>query len=225
MPELTYLSHSVFQINHESHNVLIDPYLTDNENAPVKPEDLHPDTILLTHGHWDHLGDTVEIAKANKSLVVAVNELAGYVGEKGIDVHAMHIGGAKQFPFGRVKLTIAHHSSSTPDGRYAGDPAGIVLTVGGKTIYHAGDTGLFLDMQLIGELDAIDYMLVPIGDNFTMGIDDAVRAVEFVKPKVAIPMHYDTFPPIKADPEEFASKVRDKGFEARVMSYGEKIAM
>jgi L-ascorbate metabolism protein UlaG (beta-lactamase superfamily) len=137
----------------------------------------------------------------------------------------MHIGGAHHFPFGRVKFTIAHHGSATPDGRYMGEAAGVVITMGGKTIYHTGDTGLFLDMQLIGQRDTIDCMCLPIGDNFTMGIDDAVKAVEFANPDLAVPMHYNTFPVIEDDPEEFRRKVEAVGKTARVMQFGETITL
>jgi len=135
----------------------------------------------------------------------------------------MHIGGAHNFEFGRVKFTIAHHGSMTPDKTYAGEPSGIILTIEGKNIYHTGDTGLFYDMKLIGEMNSIDYMLLPIGDNYTMGITDAVKAVELVKPKVAIPMHYNTFPVIKTDPFEFKLKVENVGFNCLVMNFGEEI--
>lgn len=222
--KLRYLSHSAFLITlDDGKRILIDPFLDDNPVSPVKSSEIDADVIILTHGHGDHLGDTFKIAERCKSLVIAVNELADYCADKGCTVHNMHIGGGYNFDFGRVKFTIAHHGSKTPDGQYAGEPAGVLLMTEGKTIYHAGDTGLFYDMKLIGEMNNIDYMLVPIGDNFTMGIDDAVKAVEFVNPGVAIPVHYDTFPPIKADPAEFAAKVEKTGKKAKVMKFGEEI--
>ena len=135
----------------------------------------------------------------------------------------MHIGGSYNFDFGRVKFTIAHHGSLTPDGQYGGEPAGVIITINGKSIYHTGDTGLFYDMKLIGEMDSIDYMLLPIGDNFTMGITDAVKAVELANPGVAIPMHYNTFPVIEADPEEFKNKVESVGKGCLVLEYGQEI--
>jgi L-ascorbate metabolism protein UlaG (beta-lactamase superfamily) len=135
----------------------------------------------------------------------------------------MHIGGSRKFDFGTVKFTIAHHGSITPDGQYAGEAAGVILNIDGKTIYHTGDTGLFYDMKLIGEMNSIDYMFVPIGDNFTMGIDDAVKAVEFVKPKVVIPIHYDTFGIIEADPNVFKEKVEAISFKCYIMKFGEEI--
>lgn len=221
MSKLTYLSHSSFLIDDGAHQVIIDPFLSGNPNAPIKPEEVKAKFVVLTHAHGDHTGDAFAIAKQNDALVIAVNELANYAASKGLNSHNMHIGGGWNFPFGRLKFTIAHHGSSNEEGQYMGEPAGVVLSIGGKTFYHCGDTGLFLDMKLIGKLNKIDFMLVPIGDNFTMGIDDAVIAVKFVKPEIAIPMHYDTFPVIPADPNEFKSKVAAIGRKARVMGYGE----
>jgi len=225
MLTLTYLSHSSFLLNDGTHTVAIDPFLTGNPTAPMKADDVDAQFVVLTHAHGDHLGDGLEIANRCGALVIAVNELANYAAEKGVRAHNMHIGGGYNFPFGRVKFTIAHHGSSTPEGLYMGEPAGVIISMGGKTVYHTGDTGLFLDMQLIGERDAIDCMLAPIGDNFTMGVDDAVKAVEFVKPGLAIPMHYNTFPVIAADPEAFRSKVAEAGHHARVLAYGESMEL
>ncbi len=221
MLKLTYLSHSSFLLDDGSSRVIIDPFLTGNSTATMKADDVEAEFVVLTHAHPDHLGDGLDIAKRNDALLIAVNELSNYAASQGVRAHNMHIGGAWNFPFGRLKFTIAHHGSANNDGQYMGEPAGVVINMGGKTIYHCGDTGLFLDMKLIGELDKIDIMLVPIGDNFTMGIDDAVRAVEFVNPGIAIPIHYNTFPVIEADPEEFAKKARANGKIAKVMAVGE----
>jgi L-ascorbate metabolism protein UlaG (beta-lactamase superfamily) len=223
MLKLTYLSHSGFILDDGTHSIAIDPFLTGNDCAPFVPSDIKSKYIVLTHAHGDHLGDGLEIAKKNDGLVIAVNELANYAAEKGCLAHNMHIGGAWNFPFGRLKFTIAHHGSSNPEGQYMGEPAGVVMKIIGKTIYHCGDTGLFLDMKLIGELDKIDIMMVPIGDNFTMGINDAVKAVEFVNPGLAIPIHYDTFPVITADPNEFKTKVEAIGKKAQIMQYGQTL--
>ncbi|MFV0436780.1 MAG: metal-dependent hydrolase [Desulfopila sp.] len=224
--KLKYLSHSSFQIITDAgQTILIDPFLDGNPNAPVSSEAVSADFIVLTHAHGDHLGDALKIGKRCNSLVISVNELAIYCSGKGLSAHNMHIGGGHQFPFGHLKFTIAHHGSSTPEGGYAGEPAGVVLTIDGKSLYHTGDTGLFYDMKLIGEMTPLDYMLLPIGDNFTMGIDDAVKAVELANPKVAIPMHYNTFPVIQADPQQFKSKVEAFGRTARVMEFGEEIEL
>lgn len=223
MLKLTYLSHSTFLFDDGKNILIIDPFISGNPTMPIKVEDLKPNFIVLTHAHGDHLGDAVTLAKKHNALIIAVNELANYVAEQGCQAHNMHIGGGWNFPFGRLKFTIAHHGSSSPDGRYMGEPAGIVFNMGGITIYHTGDTGLFLDMKLIGELNKIDIMLAPIGDNFTMGIDDAVKAVEFVNPELAIPMHYNTFGVIQADPNEFKRKVESIGKNSRVLEFGETI--
>jgi len=225
--KLKYFSHSGFQITTDSGTkILIDPFLDDNPTSPVKSDEVEADYIILTHAHSDHLGDAMKIAKKNKVTFICVNELANYLAEKGFDAHNMHIGGGYNFDFGRVKFTIAHHGSQTPEGTYAGEPAGVIIKADGKIIYHTGDTGLFLDMKLISEMNGpIDYMLLPIGDNFTMDITDAVKAAEFVKPKTAIPIHYNTFPVIKADPQEFKKKAESAGINSRVMDYGEEIKL
>jgi L-ascorbate metabolism protein UlaG (beta-lactamase superfamily) len=225
MPEVTYLSHSSFVIKDEDNTIVIDPFITGNPTMPSVGHNLHPNYIILTHAHGDHLGDAIELAKKNDATIIAVNELANYVASKGCNAHNMHIGGGYNFPFGHVKFTIAHHGSASPDGQYMGEPAGVLVTIKGKTIYHCGDTGLFLDMKLIGERNSIDCMLAPIGDNFTMGIDDAVTAVEFVNPTLAIPMHYNTFPVIQVDPNQFVQKVQSIGKTAKVLQYGESITV
>ncbi len=221
MATLTYLSHSGWLIENGAHSVAIDPFLTGNDTAVKKPEEIKAGYIVVTHAHGDHLGDSIPIAKANNGTIISNFEIANYCSAQGANAHPMHIGGAHPFPFGRVKLTPAWHGSSFPDGSYGGTPAGCLLTIDGKTIYHTGDTGLFLDMKLIGELDTIDIMLVNIGDNFTMGIDDAVKAVEFVQPKLVIPMHYKTFDIIDVDPREFIEKVKAKGFNTHLMKVDE----
>jgi L-ascorbate metabolism protein UlaG (beta-lactamase superfamily) len=222
--KLKYFSHSAFQLTtNDSKVILIDPFLDDNPTSPVKSDEVNADFIILTHGHGDHIGDAFKIAKRTNPLFICVNELANYCANKGFNAHNMHIGGAYNFDFGRVKFTIAHHGSMTPDDYYAGEPSGVILTIDGKSIYHTGDTGLFYDMKLIGEMTPVDYMLTPIGDNFTMGITDAVKAVELTNPKTAIPMHYSTFPVIEADPNEFKTKVEGIGKECIVLEYGQEI--
>lgn len=226
MLKINYLSHSCFIFDDGKHRIIVDPYLTGNPTCKMKVEDVKVDYVVLTHAHGDHISDLIKIAKRNSATVIAVNELANYAIEKGLNAFNMHIGGAYNFPFGRLKFTIAHHGSALPDGRYMGVAAGVLLTMGDKTIYHTGDTGLFLDMKLIGEMNKIDAMCVCIGDCFTMGIDDAVKAVEFVNPELAIPIHYQTFPVIQTDPFEFKEKVEKKlGKKVRVMEYGETITL
>jgi L-ascorbate metabolism protein UlaG (beta-lactamase superfamily) len=222
--KLTYFGHSAFQIiTKDNTSILIDPFLDGNPHCNIKSENIYADYIIVTHGHGDHLGDTFKIASKSNSLVIATNELANYCANKGCKVHNMHIGGAHNFDFGKVKFTLALHGSETPDGQNLGLASGIILTINGKTIYHTGDTGLFGDMKLIGELNKIDYLLLPIGDNFTMGIDDALIAVDFIKPKVVIPMHYNTFPVINSDPKVFAEKVKQKGYECKIIPFNETI--
>jgi L-ascorbate metabolism protein UlaG (beta-lactamase superfamily) len=221
MPKITFLGHSAFYMEGEKGNIIIDPFLSGNPKAQKDPKDIKVDFVLLTHGHGDHIGDGVEIASSNSATIVAPFELANYCSNKGVEVHPMHIGGAHQFPFGRVKLTIAHHGSAAPDGTYTGNPCGFLITTEGKTLYHSGDTGLFYDMKLIGEMNDIDVAVLPIGDNFTMGVDDAVKATEFLKPKMVIPMHYRTFDVINVDPAEFIQKIQAQGFTGKILEVGD----
>ncbi len=224
--KLRYFSHSAFQITTDKGiTILIDPFLDGNPTSPAKSDEVDADYIIITHGHGDHLGDAFKIAKRCNSTFICVDEIANYCISKGFKAHNMHIGGSYNFEFGRVKFTIAHHGSLTPDGHYGGSPAGVLVFADNKCIYHTGDTGLFYDMKLIGELNKIDYMLLPIGDNYTMGIEDAVKAVELTKPIVAVPMHYNTFPIIKANPLLFKEKVEKLNINCRVLNYGEEITI
>jgi L-ascorbate metabolism protein UlaG (beta-lactamase superfamily) len=224
--KIKYFSHSAFLVTAgNGDKILIDPFLDNNPTSPAKSSEVDADYIILSHAHGDHLGDAFKIGKRCNSTFICVNELAIYCASKGYNAHNMHIGGSHEFSFGKVKFTIAHHGSMTPDNQYAGEPAGILLKIDGKTIYHTGDTGLFLDMKLIGEMNKVDLMLLPIGDNFTMGIEDALKAVEFVNPAMAIPMHYNTFDVINVNPEDFRQKVEQKGIKSRVLQFGEEIEL
>ena len=206
---ITFHGHACFTLEGDGHRLVLDPFLTGNPAADISVDRLAKvDAVLLSHGHGDHLGDAIPIATRDGATIVATAELATFCGQRGATAHAMHIGGAHQFPFGRVKLVPAFHGGQVEgdeSGRFTTNPCGLVVTVAGKTVYHCGDTGLTLEMQLLA--DQVDAMLVPIGDNYTMGVADAVRAVEFVKPRTVIPMHYNTWDVIKADPEDFTRRV------------------
>lgn len=219
--KISYHGHSAVQIEVNEHRLFIDPFITGNPLSDLDPDKVEVDTILLTHGHNDHVGDTVEIAKRQDALVVAPFELAVYLENEGVKTHPMNIGGSFEFDFGRVKYTKAFHGSSYTDDNgithYMGMPGGIILEANGKTLYHAGDTALFSDMKMIGELHEIDVALLPIGDNFTMGPKDAKLASEWLQAKHVIPIHYDTFPVIKQDPEAFAKSLKtSKGVPLKV---------
>jgi len=222
--KIKYHGHAFVQIDTGKYNIVIDPFITGNPNCKIKLSDLKCDYIVPTHGHGDNFGDTLEIAKLNENAtILGIYEIATYCGNKGFKAHPMNIGGGFNFPFGRLKLTIAHHSSSFPDGTYAGDAYGCLFSINGKNIYHAGDTGLFYDMKLIGEMYKIDIAFLPIGDDFTMGVDDAVKAVEFIKPGMVVPIHYNTFDIIKSDANDFKRKVESIGRKCTVMNSGDEL--
>ncbi len=217
--KITWLGHAAFLLE-GSKRVVIDPFLTGNPNAPIKPEDVKVDLIVVTHGHGDHLGDTVEIAKRNDAPVVCIHELSRILAKKGVEAIGMNIGGTVEVSGVYVTMVQALHSADVEENDEiisAGSPAGVIVNLDGVKVYHTGDTDVFLDMQLIGELHKPDVMLVPIGDLYTMGIPGAVKALELVKPKVAIPMHYNTFPPIEKNPEDFKKAVEEKGLNVKVV--------
>ncbi|MDN4072611.1 metal-dependent hydrolase [Fictibacillus terranigra] len=222
--KLTFHGQSALEIQTEKHSIWIDPFIKGNSTAVVDIKDVKPDVILLTHGHNDHAGDAEEIARKNNSLIVAPFELAEYFGSKGLNVHPMHIGGGREFEWGHVKWTQAFHGSSftEEDGTvvYTGMPAGVLFTAEGKTIYHAGDTALFSDMKMIGERNNIDVAFLPIGDNFTMGPEDASTAAEWLNAKLTVPIHYNTFPVIEQDADQFVSSLKVEG---KVLKPGESI--
>jgi L-ascorbate metabolism protein UlaG (beta-lactamase superfamily) len=208
--KVTWLGHACFALQINEHQILIDPFLSDNPAAAVTPENVEADFIVVSHGHGDHIGDTVTIAKRTGATVISNFEIANWLMQQGIaeeNVHPQHIGGGFKYGFGYLKLTIAHHGSGLPDGSCGGNPAGLLITTpAGKRIYFACDTALFYDMKLIGE-EGIDMAVLPIGDNFTMGPDDALRAVKLIEPNVVIPVHYDTWELIAQDPEKWAARV------------------
>lgn len=222
--EISYHGHSVVKIKTNGYTILIDPFISGNPATDLKADEEKPDVILLTHGHNDHVGDTIDLAKKHNCKVVALNELAVYLQKLGIDAHAMGVGGAYEFPFGKVKYTLAFHGSvyeTENEVINAGNPGGILFFAEGKTIYHAGDTALFGDMKLIGDRNDIDVAFLPIGDNFTMGPEDAAYAVELLKPKTVVPIHYNTFPVIEQDPEKFASLVTNS--KVQILNAGDKV--
>ena len=226
--KIEFCGHSCFIVSSDSHSVIIDPFLTGNPQASIKAEDVKVDNVILTHGHGDHIGDGISIAKANKATVIAPFELAAYVEKNGATAHSMHIGGAYSFPFGKLKLVPAWHGSAVMEGDnviYTGNPCGALITMEGKTVYHTGDTGLFGDMKLIGDRHGIDVALLPIGDNFTMGIEDALYALELINPKKVIPMHYNTFPVIEVDVNSFADGARQRGYDCAALSPGESVTV
>jgi L-ascorbate metabolism protein UlaG (beta-lactamase superfamily) len=204
-----WLGHAALLVETGGLNLLIDPFLNGNPAAAIKADDAIADFILVSHGHGDHVGDTVAIAQRTGATVIANYEISEWLLKQGLTrVHGQQHGGGYQFPFGRCKLTLAFHGSALPDGSNGGNPCGFLLTLkDGLKIYDAADTGLFGDMRLIGE-EGIDLAILPIGDNYTMGPDDAVRAVKFLQPKKVLPIHYNTFPVIAQDPEAWAARVR-----------------
>jgi L-ascorbate metabolism protein UlaG (beta-lactamase superfamily) len=198
-------------IESDGQRVLIDPFLTGNPAATAQADDLKPDTILVSHGHGDHLGDTVAIARRTGATVVANYEISEWLKAQGIaNAHGMQHGGSHAFAFGRVKLTLAFHGSALPDGSYGGNPCGFLIAFNdGKTVYDAADTGLFGDMRLIGE-EGVDLAILPIGDNYTMGPSDALRAVKLIEPKKVLPIHYNTWDLIAQDAQAWATRVRQE---------------
>ncbi|MEQ9408172.1 MAG: metal-dependent hydrolase [Fuerstiella sp.] len=204
---LTWLGHATFQIETAGKTILLDPFFTGNPVATRSADDVQADVILVTHGHGDHIGDTVAIAGRTGALVIANFEIITWLQGQGVqNVHPMHLGGCHQFDFGIVRMTVAHHGSALPDNSYGGNPAGFVLKTADGNLYFAGDTALFSDMQLIGDED-LAVATVPIGDNFTMGPEDAVKATRFLSPKVVIPQHYNTWPVIEQDAAAWAERV------------------
>lgn len=203
MLTLTFLGHAAFLAEGDGKRVIFDPFITGNPKAPYSVDRVpRLDAILLSHGHSDHLGDAIPLAKRDQAIIVAAYELVNFCISQGATGHKMQVGGMHRFPFGTVKLVPAIHGGAIEGSTgLSTTPCGIVLTIDGVRVYHAGDTALTMDMQLLR--GAVDVMLVPIGDNYTMGVEDAVRAVRFVEPRVVIPMHYNTWDAVAADPQQF----------------------
>ncbi len=224
--KVTWYGHATLGIEIDGTMLLVDPFFTGNPAATVTAKDVMADYILVTHGHSDHVGDVVEIARRTGAMVIGNFEIAEWVGKQGVEkTHGQHIGGGHLHPFGYLKLTQALHGSGLPDGNNGGNPAGFLLTTkDGLKIYIAGDTGLFSDMQLIGQ-EGIELAFVPIGDNYTMGPDDAYKAVELIKPKHVIPIHYNTWELIAQDAEKWAERVRKLGVYAHVLKPGESLTI
>ena len=210
--EIRFLGQSCVELTEGETRVLVDPFLTGNPKAAVAADEVEPTHILLTHGHADHYGDTVEIAKRTGAPVLAIVEIANELAEQGVETFDPNLGGTVGFDWGWVKLVPAWHTAVSPSGT-AHTPAGLLIHYGGHLIYHLGDTALFSDLQLIGRRgDKVDLALVPIGGHYTMDRYDAVTAVEFVNPAQVIPIHYDTFPLVATDAEAFKQDVENAGF-------------
>lgn len=224
--KLTYYGHSALLAETDTVKVIIDPFLSGNPGSGISPDELSVDAVLLTHGHSDHFGDALEIAGNNNCPIFAVYELAEYCRIRGAQVKHMNTGGSYAYKGITVKYTQAFHSSSITEGDtwiYAGQPAGILLTLGGKTLFHAGDTALFGDMRLIGERNAIDIAALPIGDVLTMGPDDALLAARWLRADKVIPLHYNTFPAIAQDGAEFCDRLRQEGIQGYPLQAGESV--
>jgi len=226
--KLTWLGHSTFTIETGEHRLLIDPFLNDNPAAPVKSDEVEADFILLTHAHFDHVADAASIAQRTGATVVANFEVSEWIKKQGVAVEkaiGMNPGGGVDLPFGRAKMTIAHHSSSLPDGSYGGVAGGFLLSLEGATIYIAGDTALFLDMKLIG-VGGIDLAVLPIGDLFTMGPADSIDAIKMLSPQRVVPCHYNTWPPIEQDAAAWAKSVeRETAAEPVVLPPGASVEL
>src|SRR5215218_5157688 len=220
--DVRWLGHSAFELTAGDTNVVVDPFLTGNPKAAVSADELNPQVILLTHGHADHYGDTIDIAKRTGATVLAITELAGEIGEQGVDVVDPNMGGTVQFDWGWVKVTPAWHTAVSPNGT-PHMPAGLLIHIADHLIYHLGDTALFSDMRLIAQRgDRIDLALVPIGGHYTMDRYDAVSAVELINPAQVIPCHYGTMPVLETDAQAFKSDVQDAGFsEVLVLEPGD----
>ncbi len=215
--KLTWYGHATLGLETGGYKLVIDPFFEGNPAASLSPKQVEADFLLVSHGHGDHVGDAVSIAKRTGATIISNYEIAGWFSEKGVEkTHGQHLGGGHKHPFGYLKLTLALHGSMLPDGSYGGNPCGFLLTTNdGKKFYFAQDTGLFGDMKLIGE-EGLDVAVIPIGDNYTMGPDDALRAVKMLEPKVVIPIHYNTWQLIAQDANAWKERV-EKETKTKVM--------
>ncbi len=224
--KVTFLGHSTFHIDAGGDQIVIDPFLApDNPVCVHRVEDVQADFIAVTHGHGDHIGHLKELAQATGAKVIANFEICNWLGDE-FDTHAMHVGGEFRFSFGHLKLTAAIHGSQLPDGSGGGIAAGLLFNFrDGRRLYHAGDTALTYDMRMIGEESSIDLALLPIGDNFTMGPRDAAVAAQFVNAEKVVPIHYNTMPVIKQDPQKFADLLEPEGIACEIMQPGEVLSL
>jgi len=224
--ELTWLGHGSWSIATGGQHVVLDPFFDDNPSSTIKAESVAADFILISHGHYDHIADAKRVADRTGALVVANYEICEWLSAQGVErTHAMNIGGGHDFPFGRVKMTMAQHSSMLPDGSYGGQSGGFVLMLPEGNVYFACDTGLFFDMNVIGSI-GIDLAVLPIGDNFTMGPDDAIHAVGLIEPRRVVPVHLNTWPVITQDADTWADRVHEEtDAEPIVLEPGETITL
>ncbi|WP_445490716.1 metal-dependent hydrolase [Niallia sp. 03133] len=228
--KITFHGQSTIEIAANGKSLIIDPFISGNPSAQTNIKDIKTDAVLLTHAHMDHILDAAPIAKANDAPVVSNPELAAYMSWKGVETIGMNIGGTLDLKFATAKMTHAFHSSGIIDQEnhnilYGGMPSGYIIEAEGFTILHAGDTGLFADMQIIGDRHSIDVAFLPIGDHFTMGSEDAVQAAEWYNAKLIIPIHYNTFPVIEQDGHAFVKKLEERGLKGKVLAIGESIEL
>jgi L-ascorbate metabolism protein UlaG (beta-lactamase superfamily) len=224
--KITWYGHATLGLEISGYHILVDPYFSENPSASTTAQEVEADYILITHGHFDHVGDAVSIAKRTGAMVISNFEIAGWMEKQGVKkTHGQHIGGGHEHPFGYLKLTPALHGSGLPDGTNGGNPAGFLLiTQDGMKIYITGDTGLFSDMKLIGQ-EGIDLSFVPIGDNYTMGPDDAYKAVELIRPKHVVPIHYNTWELIAQDAKKWSERVSKLGVQVHVLKPGQSLTI
>ena len=225
--KFTWYGHATIGLEIDGHKVLVDPFFTGNPAASTTADAVEADFIVVSHGHGDHVGDTIAIAKRTGALVISNFEICNWLNQQGVEkTHPQHLGGGFRYPFGYLKLTLALHGSALPDGSYGGNPAGILITTpDGKKIYLAQDTGLFGDMQLIGD-EGIDLAALPIGDNFTMGPDGAQRVVKLLRPKHVVPIHYNTWELIAQDPHAWAQRVEaETDAKVHVLNPGDSLTL